>query len=108
VKNSEQFKEMDNEIENTKIHIDKILKDRETNIKEIREKAQKVQIQIKEMRIQLISHLYALENDIQEKLSTIEEKVATEFENFITELTEQHFFELLRIFHTVCDVINWQ
>jgi hypothetical protein len=41
------------------------------------------------MRIQLISHLYALENDIQEKLSTIEEKVATEFENFITELTEQ-------------------
>jgi predicted RNA-binding protein Jag len=37
----------------------------------------------------LISHLYALENDIQEKLSTIEEKVATEFENFITELTEQ-------------------
>lgn len=89
VKNSEQFKEMDNNIENTKIHIDKILKDREKNLKEIREKAQNVQTEIKEMRIQLISHLDALEKDIQEKLSTIEEKVATEFENFITELTEQ-------------------
>jgi alkyl hydroperoxide reductase subunit AhpF len=46
-------------------------------------------VEIQEMRIQLISHLDALEKDIQEKLSTVEEKVATEFENFITELTEQ-------------------
>lgn len=91
VKHSEQFKELDNNIENTKIHIDKILKDRETNLKEIREKAQKIQTEIKEIRIQLISHLDALEKDIQEKLSTIEEKVTTEFENFITELTECNY-----------------
>lgn len=89
IKNSEKFKEMDDNIENTKIHIERILKDRETNLKEIRDKGQKIQTEVKEMRIQLISHLDALENDIQEKLSTIEEKVATEFENFITELTEQ-------------------
>ncbi|VDH91117.1 Hypothetical predicted protein [Mytilus galloprovincialis] len=88
VKKSSVFSEMSSTIENIQHNMDKILKDKETNLKTIHESKIKFQSEIKEIREKLVNLFDKLERKLQDELESIENKIIQQSEDFIKEVTD--------------------
>ena len=68
--------------------IDKIMKNRQQNLWEIRQQRQMFQDQIRQMRAKINSHLDTLEQNIRKELDDTEDKIKSKIDKLLTQLSK--------------------
>ena len=68
--------------------IDKIMKNRQQNLSEIRQQRQIFQDQIKQMRVKINSHLDTLEHNFLQELDDTEDKINSKIDNLLKQLSQ--------------------
>ncbi|XP_063433818.1 uncharacterized protein LOC134715522 isoform X2 [Mytilus trossulus] len=86
-KESSLIEHIEQNIDNMKLNIEKITKDREENLKTIKTQRQKFQSEIRDIRGKINSHLDKLEHQILKELQVSEDKITKEIEHLLSNLT---------------------